>query len=266
MTPLELTLIDKKKTKLKEKKWKLIMECLRSKIFVCGQNIRIYFYWNNRKIQHKEKTNFTQIKKIAQKASDLASPKGKRKSSYSMEFKQQVVVYAEANSNRSAALHFGVEPKRVREWKKNFLQIKSTRSGRQRLDGGGRKCNDEDLEEEVVNWIYEQWSRMLHVSRKMIMWKPKSLFDEKNDDPAVKESFIASREWCERFMRRHGFSLRRKTTAAQKDPSFMADRIVAYVMHVRRLQKQFNFRESDIIAMDETPVWSDMVSNTTVEK
>ena len=28
-----------------------------------------------------------------------------------MELKKQVVVYAEANSNRSAALHFEVEPK-----------------------------------------------------------------------------------------------------------------------------------------------------------
>ena len=37
-------------------------------------------------------------------------------------------------------------------------------------------------------------------------------------------------------------------------------------MHVRRLQKQFSFHDTDIIAMDETPVWSDMVSNTTVEK
>ena len=46
----------------------------------------------------------------------------------------------------------------------------------------------------------------------------------------------------------------------------MVDRIVVYVMHVRRIQKQFNIHDADIIAMDETPVWNDMVSNTTVEK
>ena len=62
-------------------------------------------------------------------------------------------------------------------------------------------------------------------------------------------------------MRRHSFSLRRKTTTAQKDPSYMVDRIVAYV-----IQKQFNFHDADIIAMNETPVWKDMVSNNTVEK
>ena len=60
--------------------------------------------------------------------------------------------------------------------------------------------------------------------------------------------------------------LRRKTTTAQKDPLYLFARIVAYVMHVRRIQKQFNFHNANIIAMDETPVWNDMVSNATVEK
>ena len=56
---------------------------------------------------------------MAEKASDLASSKGKTKRSYSMEFKP-VVVYVEANSNRSAASHFDVEPKRVREYGKDL--------------------------------------------------------------------------------------------------------------------------------------------------
>ena len=98
------------------------------------------------------------------------------------------------------------------------------------------------------------------------MWKTKSIFNEKNDNPTIKDSFIASRGWCEKFMRRHGFSLRRKITTAQKDPLYMVDLIVTYLMHVHRIQKQFNFHDADIIAMDERPVWNDMVSNTTVEK
>ena len=46
------------------------------------------------------------------------------------------------------------------------------------------------------------------------------MFDEKNEEPATRDSFIASHGWCENFMRRHGFSLRRKTTTAQKTPPF----------------------------------------------
>ena len=37
-------------------------------------------------------------------------------------------------------------------------------------------------------------------------------------------------------------------------------------MHVRRIQKQFNFHNGDIIAMEEKSVWNYMVSSTTVEK
>ena len=38
------------------------------------------------------------------------------------------------------------------------------------------------------------------------------------------------------------------------------DRLVSYIMHVRRLQKQHSFAFSDILAMDETPVWNDIMS------
>ena len=46
----------------------------------------------------------------------------------------------------------------------------------------------------------------------------------------------------------------------------MIGKLVGYVMHLRRLNKHFQFNNSSIIAMDETPVWSDMVSTTTVDK
>ena len=36
-------------------------------------------------------------------------------------------------------------------------------------------------------------------------------------------------------------------------------------MHARRLQCQFNFAPRNIVAMDETAVWNDMVPGTAVE-
>ena len=63
-------------------------------------------------------------------------------------------------------------------------------------------------------------------------------------------------------MRHHGFSLRRKATTAQKDRSYLIDRLLSFVMHARRFQRQYNFAFHNI---DETAVWNDMVSETTVE-
>ena len=78
--------------------------------------------------------------------------------------------------------------------------------------------------------MYEQRGKILHVSRKMIMFKAKKMFDDENEDPAVRESFVASRGWCEKFVTRHRFSLGGKTTTVQKNPSFLVDQIVPYVI------------------------------------
>ena len=42
----------------------------------------------------------------------------------------------------------------------------------------------------------------------MIRIKAKAMFDEKTDDPAVKETFIASIGWIQNFMKRHNLSCR----------------------------------------------------------
>ena len=48
-----------------------------------------------------------------------------------------------------------------------------------RLDGGGRKLTDAELEEEVLSWIQQRRSNMLRVSRELIIFKDKSIYDEK---------------------------------------------------------------------------------------
>ena len=53
---------------------------------------------------------------------------------------------------------------------------------------------------------------------------------------------------------------------AQKDPAQLINKLVAFVIHIRRLNMKAEFNPSNIIAMDETPVWADMVSSTTVNK
>ena len=134
------------------------------------------------------------------KKTDLISHKGQKRRAFTMEFKKTVVKFTMENSNRSAAKQFSLEPKRIREWRENFEKIISTKSSKQRLEGGGRKCFDADLEEKLVAWVYEQRSKMLHVSRKMIMFKAKKIFDDENQDPNVRETFVASRGWCEKLL------------------------------------------------------------------
>ena len=49
-----------------------------------------------------------------------------KKRSFNSAFKLKVVEFAEKNSNRGAGRHFGVDEKRVREWRKHKEQLESS--------------------------------------------------------------------------------------------------------------------------------------------
>ena len=77
---------------------------------------------------------------------------------------------------------------------------------------------------------------------------------------------MAINGWVNNFMHRNGFSLRYKTTTAQQDPERLIDKLILYILHARRLSIKYKYPPSSIIAMDETSVWNDIVSNTTINK
>ena len=132
------------------------------------------------------------------------SHKGEKLRSFTLDFKKRVVEYAIENSNREAARCHEVDERRVREWRSKIEDItaKNLAKGgvkRKRLDGAGRKITNADLEAEVLEWVHEGRSRMLRVSRKLIMRKAKRIHDESIDDQAVRDSFVASCGWLEKF-------------------------------------------------------------------
>ena len=89
----------------------------------------------------------------------------------------------------------------------------------------------------------------------LIKKKAKIIFDTTKESSET--SFVAGRGWLRNFMRRHGLSLRRRTSIAQKDHEQLIGKLVLCVIHARRLQMKFNSEHSQIYAMDKTPVWQD---------
>ena len=67
-------------------------------------------------------------------------------------------------------------------------------------------------------------------------------------------------------MLRHGLSLRRKTTHAQKYPNHLIDKLVMYVLQVRKLFRLQAYHPSNVISMGETALWADMLSEPTVDR
>ena len=191
------------------------------------------------------------------------SHKGERRQKYNMEFKKATIKYAKENSIHSAANKFKVDRKRIREWVQKEEKVTSMKGKRFRVDG--RKLTNVELEE-VLSWIQQRRSNMLRVSGKLIMFKAKSIYNEKcGDNEELKAGLAASNGWLMKFMKRKNLSMRRRTTIVQKDPFHLTTKLVKYVMHVRRLSMKTNFSPDYIIAMGETAVWSDMVGNVTVD-
>ena len=68
-----------------------------------------------------------------------------------MQFKQDVIRYANENSNRSTATRFKADVKRVRECKKQIGKITATDpKKKQKMTGAGRKLTDVDLQESLL--------------------------------------------------------------------------------------------------------------------
>ena len=96
------------------------------------------------------------------------------------------------------------------------------------------------------------------------MWKAKSIFNDKTTVLPSKIRLLLVADGVKSLCKGMGSLLEEKLQLLRGIHRIWL--IVAYVMHVRRIQKQFNFHGANIIAMEETPVWKNMVSNTTVEK
>ena len=77
--------------------------------------------------------------------------------------------------------------------------------------------------------------------------------------------FHVSNGWVQKYLNRHGLSVRRKTTQSQKEQERLVEKLAHFVLKVRRLRNQHSYVNQNIIAMDDTAVWLDMISGKTVD-
>ena len=199
------------------------------------------------------------------------SHKHEKVRAYTAKFKIETVQYAEKNYISEAAKKFKVDRHTVRDLntrKSKYLLwfhvvVKAVNDSMVEV----KKNLSELLEERVLDWITDRRSKWLRVSRKLIMKKSKVMYMDMRENSSLAHDgdFVASTGWLNNVMKRHGLSLRRKTTVAQKDPDNLIGKLVSYILRVRKLRQNFDYQPRDIIAFDETPVCADMVSTTTVD-
>ena len=68
-------------------------------------------------------------------------------------------------------------------------------------------------------------------------------------------SIFYCKQWLnQKSMARNGLSVRRRTTESEKDPDRLIDKLIAYILQVRRPRNRHSYSHSDIIPMEETAV------------
>ena len=77
--------------------------------------------------------------------------------------------------------------------------------------------------------------------------------------------FKTSSRWIFAFMKRYNLSRRRRTNISQKLPSQTSEVLKNFQEFIIRLRTEKLFELSNILNMDETPVWFDMAGNFTID-
>ena len=103
------------------------------------------------------------------------------------------------------------------------------------------------------------------MSRGNLSWPRRNIFT-KGNVMKVSNLFVVSNGRVNNFMHHNGFLLCCKTTAAQRDPEWLTDKLILYILHAHRLSIKYKKLPSSIIVMDETSVWNEIMSNTAIDK
>ena len=115
------------------------------------------------------------------------------------------------------------------------------------------------MEDELTAWIDSLRSDHIRVTRSAIQRKALELYNGE-------ACFTASRGWLENFLKRKGFSLRRKTSTSQQLPRDLIPKVSSFILRIRKFRLDKNYPLGMIGNMDETPLWLDMPGDTTVSR
>ena len=207
------------------------------------------------------------------------SPKGSTKRrQFSVNFKLQIINQAKKSSNREAARKNSLDESVVRDWRKNEKKLLETADGQKWIHipksyektgfkpkrfrvSNERKAPHENLEEVLYKWIVDRRSNSKQVTRKSIQEKARKIFLELGSES---QSFVASDGWCSNFMKRYKLSTRQKTHQSQRLPSDTDPKIVKFFHYLRKYFATHSLPKGQAVAMDETCVFLENVSNKTV--
>ena len=176
-----------------------------------------------------------------------------KRRAYNIEFKMEVIKYAEKHTKRGAGRKFQVDESMVRRWvqKKEELskahEKSATSKTKFRVDGGGRRCHLSTIEDSLMEKITREQQH--HVSCKIIQLWAKELAEENGLG-----EFAASRGWLSNFLKRYNLTIRRRTTTRQSVPKDLLEKTQSFVDLNKKQRELYNLQPLMIANMEETSI------------
>ncbi|CAM9291828.1 unnamed protein product, partial [Pylaiella littoralis] len=180
---------------------------------------------------------------------------------------------------RGAGKVFGIDKKLVRDWEDQEEELvefsKQENAGKQRSLHPGREADTKEVEEAIVDEINALRKNGAAVTRDLVLAKLLSEMPKfggglpSASEPQKMEQFQKRfNAWYYRFLKRHRFSIRRKTSVGQKKPEGWEGKAWTFVQKLRAILREH--AQDAIFALlyntDQTPIQAEMPSETTLEK
>ena len=127
--------------------------------------------------------------------------------------------------------------------------------------GCGRKPILSTIEDQLMEKVAHEREQQHHVSTKLVTVSAKNMAAEKG-----LTVFVGSRGWLCNFLKRFNLTLRRRTTTGQFMPHDLEDKLYSFVDINKKQRDLHKFEPSMITNMDETSIWADMPSATTIDR
>ena len=192
----------------------------------------------------------------------------RNRNSYSIEQKRQVVTYAKEKGRNEAARQFGLDSSMVGCWIGASKSWAIELNENSKRVGSGRTVFYPEAEKKLYDWIIGQRKQGLGVTYAITRVKMMEILSEPemmNLYGDAAQNFKTSSRWVFAFMKRFNLSRRRRTKISQKLPSQTNELLKNFYQFIIHLRTEKAFELSNILNMDETPVWFDMAGNFTID-
>ncbi len=192
-------------------------------------------------------------------SSQTEPPSKKRRRSFTVQQKQEVVEYAKQHSLYKASVEFKLSCGTIGPWMK--VDYSNMNSSSLRAQGSGRKLSyPQNLEPVLAQWILEQKDIRPSITTHEIIDKACSLIKEE------RPGFRGTRGWYQKFLVRNNILNPDSEPLSNKLPSPLEEKIAAFLETVKKKRSEYDYPLDLIANMDEVTVRIDMASNRKAER